>query len=342
MKPVRLEPNQPPRFFDGGAAIAAFRGVPPSGRRAPEDWVASTTTLFGERETGLTRLPDGRWLRDAIDADPEGYLGAAHAERWGGDPALLVKLLDAAQRLPIHCHPDREFSRRHLDCPYGKTEAWVVLEVSGSHPAVFLGFRTDVDAAELAAMVDAQDTAAMLSLMNDVPVAPGDAILVPAGLPHAIGEGVFVLELQEPTDLSILLEWEGFAIDGGRDGNVGLGFDVALGCVDRSAWSGARLRELSARRTGAAARSDFEVLFPPAADPFFRAERWASGGRRELDAGYSVLTALAGSGRLTTQSGGDVTMRRGDLVLLPHGAGTAAISGSLQVVRCRPPDPAVA
>jgi mannose-6-phosphate isomerase len=153
---------------------------------------------------------------------------------------------------------------------------------------------------------------------------------------------VFVLELQEPTDFSILLEWKGFAMDGGRDGHVGLGFDVALGCVDRSAWSGARLRELSARRADADAPGGVEVLFPPAADPFFRAERSARGGRIKFDAGYSVVTALAGSGTLTTQSGGDVTMRRGDLVLLPHGAGAAAISGPLQVIRCRPPDPAVA
>jgi mannose-6-phosphate isomerase len=149
MKPIRLAPNQPPRRFDGGSAIAAFRGLPPLDRRAPEDWVASTTTLFGEQESGLTRLPDGRWLRDVIGADPESYLGPAHAAVWGGDPALLVKLLHAGQRLPVHCHPDREFARRHLGCPYGKTEAWVVLQTTGTRPAVFLGFREDVDRRDL-------------------------------------------------------------------------------------------------------------------------------------------------------------------------------------------------
>src|SRR5690606_33826900 len=126
-------------------------------------WIASTTTLFGEHELGLTRLPDGRWLRDALAADPEGYLGPAHAAVWGCDPALLVKLLDAGQRLPIHVHPGREFARRHLNCPYGKTEAWVVLETAGAHPVVYLGFRADVDAAELAEQVSAQDTTSMLA-----------------------------------------------------------------------------------------------------------------------------------------------------------------------------------
>ena len=57
-------------------------------------------------------------------------------------------------------------------------------------------------------------------------------VLVPAGRLHAIGEGVLLLELQEPEDLSILLEWGGFALDGERDGHLGLGFDLALSAVD--------------------------------------------------------------------------------------------------------------
>ena len=50
----------------------------------------------------------------------------------------------------------------------------------------------------------------MLGALHRVPVAAGDAIFVPAGMPHAIGEGLLIVELQEPTDLSVLLEWEGF------------------------------------------------------------------------------------------------------------------------------------
>src|SRR5262249_13733802 len=154
--------------------------------------------LWNEANAGLTHLEDGRTLRDAVAADPEAWLGPAHAARFGADPALLVKLLDAGERLPVHCHPDRAFSRRHLDCPYGKPEAWVVLEARGDEPTVRLGFRFDVDAATLAGWVAAQETGTLLAALHAVRVRPGDAVLVPAGLPHAIGEGVFVVELQEP------------------------------------------------------------------------------------------------------------------------------------------------
>src|SRR5207247_5370778 len=151
--------------------IARFRGTGPGDEHAPEDWVGSATTIFGDERQGLSMLPDGRVLRDAIAADPEAFLGAAHAERYGRDPALLVKLLDAGERLPVHCHPDRAFSRRHLDCPYGKTEAWVEVEAEGAEPTVHLGFRFDVDAATLAGWVAAQATGTLLRALHAVRVA---------------------------------------------------------------------------------------------------------------------------------------------------------------------------
>jgi hypothetical protein len=112
-----------------------------------------------------------------------------------------------------------------------KTEAWVLLEAAPG-AVVGLGLRRPVAPEELADMVRRHDSAGHVEAVNTRTVRPGDGILVPAGTPHFIGEGVFVLELQEPTDLSILLEWEGLAVDGDRDGHLDLGYDVALQAVD--------------------------------------------------------------------------------------------------------------
>ena len=57
-----------------------FRGIEQPSEFTPEDWIGSATTLFGKQEAGLTRLPDGRLLRDALVQDPEGWLGEAHLE----------------------------------------------------------------------------------------------------------------------------------------------------------------------------------------------------------------------------------------------------------------------
>ncbi len=333
MHPIRLAQNQPPeRFYLGGPQIAGFRGMASIARREPEDWIASTTSLFGEVSLGLTRLADGRLLAERIAADPVGWLGAAHVARWGADPALLVKLLDAGQRLPVHAHPSVAFSREHLGVVHGKTEAWIML----AGATAYLGFSRDVEERELADWVRTQDVGPMLGAMNTLPLAAGESVLVPAGLPHAIGVGAFLVELQEPTDQSILLEWRDFAIDGATAGHLGLGFETALAAIDRRAWSSDAIAGLRGGGPGAMAR-----FFPAAADPFFRAERYLVTDSVALDTGYAVLVVVSGTGDIVSDDGTRTRIRGGETVLVPHAAGACSIEGVLEVVRCRPPDPAI-
>ncbi|WP_432828799.1 class I mannose-6-phosphate isomerase [Dactylosporangium sp. CA-092794] len=305
-----LPANQPETFYRGAGRIAEFRTLPALPDR-PEDWVGSVTSRFGLAPAGLSTLADGRVLAEAIAADPRWWLGPERA-----DTGVLVKLLDAGQRLPLHVHPDRRFATAHLASPYGKTEAWVI--VSARPDAyVHLGFARDVDAAELAGWVDGQRTEAMLAATNKIPVTPGDAILCPAGLPHAIGDGILLVEVQEPTDFSVLLEYEGTGL---ADGHLGLGYDLALQCVDRGAWTPSRLGELR----GTAAR-----LLPEAADEFFAARRLHGGDR--LERGFGVLVVVAGAGRLTGEQD-DVPLRRGDTLLVPYAAGPVLLDGQVEAI----------
>lgn len=246
----------------------------------------------------------------------------------------MTKLLDAGERLPVHLHPDRAFAERMLGSPFGKTEAWLVLRVQGDDPRVWLGFRDDVERDQLVRWVDEQDTAALLDALQSIPVAPGDAVLVPAGLPHAIGDGVFLAELQEPTDYSILLEWDGFSVDGRRDGHLGLGFDVALDAVDRSGRSQADVDALRSPPSDGGTG-----LLPNAAEPFFRADRLEGPTAHRLPAGFAVVIGLDGEGTLVTQAGGELRLGAGDTVVVPYASGDFGVDGDVQALVCRPPDP---
>jgi mannose-6-phosphate isomerase len=339
VSPVELAPNQLHHYYHGGEAIASFRGIPSTDDHAPEDWVGSTATMFGANGAGLSVLPDGRLLRDAIAADPVAYLGPAHVARYGADPALLVKLLDAGERLPVHFHPDQAFARSRLGLAHGKTEAWVIVETRGKRPTVWLGFREDVHLDVLAGWVDRQERAIMLDALNELTVGPGDCIFVPAGLPHAIGEGIFLVELQEPSDLSVLLEWTGFEVDGTRDGHLGLGFDVALEGARLTAVRGNELKELKRQTTAAPeSRPGARTLHPSAASSFFGAERLRPAPAVSLEPAFSILVVVDGDGRLETE-GGTVTLLRGESLLVPHAAGPGELTGSVDVIRCLPPAP---
>jgi mannose-6-phosphate isomerase len=324
---IRLAANQPAdRFYRGGKKIRDFRGEGSSGDRVPEDWVGSTTTLFGEETIGLSVLPDGRCLRDAVAADPLHWLGADHVARYGDDTMLLVKLLDAGERLPVHLHPLRVFAHPRLGRQHGKAEAWCIL--GGGE--VRLGFRREVSQDELDRWVTEQDTEAMLDAMHAIVVHPGDSVYVPAGLPHAIGEGLFLVEVQEPEDLSILLEWKGFAINGSEHGHLGLGFEQALEAVDRHRWSEEAIAGLVVRD----GRGNDTLA--SASNGFFRAERLSITGRTELDAGFSVVVVMAGHGRMFG-SEDEIELASGDTILVPHATGALVASGQLTLIRCRPP-----
>lgn len=334
MDPVQLGPHRPRSFYRSSGAIDRWRHIGPDSPEAsadrfrPEDWIASSTAQFGKTPSGLSRLPDGRLLVDAIAADPAAWLGSDHLAAWGADPRLLVKLLDAGQRLPVHVHPGRDFAARHLLSPYGKTEAWVILE-AGADATVDLGFARDVEAAELAAWTATQDVDALRGAVNRIPVTAGDTVLVPAGMPHAISAGILLAELQEPSDFSIFLEWQDFDLDGPTAGHLGLGYDLALQCVNPAAVTADRIAGLRSVRG--------ESAFPAEADDFFRARRVAADDDAVLAAGYGVLLVLAGSGRLGWATGA-LDLTAGETILAPWAAGDLTLSGAdLVVLHAQPP-----
>lgn len=336
-QPIPLASNTLKSFYPGAGRIRAFRGQPAVDPGHSEDWIASTTSRFGAAPLGLTRLPDGSLLADRVAADPMSWFGPRYTDRYGARGALLVKLLDAGGRLPLHVHPDRAFAGEHLGSDLGKTEAWLILHAEPGASA-HLAFSRDVTAAELSGWVSRQDTAALLDNCNRVPVRSGDVVFCPGGVPHSIGEGMLILEIQEMTDFSIMLEWAGFPLEAGAL-FLGLDRDVALGAVHRQGITGDRLEALRGQciRTLAASTPGCTELLPAAAAGFFGAEQVIpGGGELRLDPRFSVLVVNEGQGTLECDFAEPVDVAAGQVYLVPYAAGGVALHGTLSAIRCYP------
>lgn len=334
MIPVLLPPNPVQHFYRGGDRIAALRGIVPETDRQPEEWLGATVSRFGDPGTGPAITEAGALLRDLVIADPAAWTGPARGAD-AGDVGILVKLLDARQRLPVHVHPDRGFATRHLDCPYGKTEAWFVLDTEQDR-AVHVGWSTDIDPLELDRRRDAQDSEWMLAHMNRVVVREGMGILVPAGTVHAIDEGVFVAEVQEPTDFSILLEWS-VTTSTREESHLDLGFDLVMPAVSTDRLAPEQLAALISQAGTAPAGPRFRSLLPSAADPYFRLwDATVHGERTDArPAGFAVVLVTDGEGEIVGESG-RVPAARGQALAVPHAFGQWSVRGDVSVLVAEP------
>lgn len=202
-----FQPNRVWRCYRGGKLLDRLLGEKEEKDSLfPENWLGSVTRASnGDRQTspdeGISRLRSGELLTDLLKRDGKTILGCESK-----DPGVLCKFLDAAVRLPFQCHPDREFARKYCGSDYGKTESWFILdtrEIDGEKPYIMLGFKPGIDRKRFRDAVLAQDIPAVLSMMHRLEVHPGDKFFIPGRLPHAIGSGVLMLEVQEPTDLVI-------------------------------------------------------------------------------------------------------------------------------------------
>ena len=330
-QPAKLPSNQFDHFYKGGYRIGKLRNGP-GGPMRPEEWIASTTTRFGQQENGLSKLPNGQLLKDAVAADPKSWLGEKHIQRFGISTEILVKLLDPDQRLPVHYHPDQRFAKEKLQLNHGKTEAWIILEAPVG-AKVGIGFKNQMAKNEVAALVSNHDSTGLLNSLEFKQVQAGDAVFVPAGVPHAIESGIFVLELQEPTDLSILLEWDGFAVDGDKDGHLNLGFDTALDALQLEPLTDKQQGQIISRFEST--QSISHAIFKSIADDFFRAD-YLTGDSRRVEPGFGVFLALAGNGVMKFSNASAIRVNIGDAIVVPHSAGELSIENCAGIFS-RPP-----
>lgn len=340
------------RTYRGGARLDALYGTTSDGRH-PEEWVLSTVEARnpGRPPEGLSHLADGTALKTLLEQDPARYLGRRHAQRCGAQPGVLLKRIDAAERLTVQVHPDRETARRLFHSAYGKTECWHILDdapVGGEAPCVYLGFRPGITRAHWRDLFDRQDTAGMLAALHRVPVRRGETILIPGGVPHAIGANCYLVEIQEPTDYTIRVERTtpaGLPVCD-EQCHQGLGFDAMFDCFR---YEGLPLREIRRRFfipphslwQGPGGRADTLIGYDTT--PLFRLDRitvrrqvFVPGGK-----GFSGLLVLAGQGRARSEHS-SCPLRCGDQVFLPAGLGdwqlTADPGRPLEVLRFMGPD----
>ncbi len=357
-KIILLPPNRVWRTYPGGRTLDELARTPqPADSHLAEDWIASTTRAVNpgrEHVTeGISQVLVGherapRDFAQLLASDPAYFLGTRHAAKYGAQPQLLVKFLDSGTRLHFQVHPTREFAQRVLGAPSGKTEAYYVLgarddggEASGY---IYAGFQRPPTASQLREYIVTQDIAAIEACFDRIPVRAGDTFLIPGGTPHALGAGVFMVEIQEPSDLVIRFEFE-------RAGHVlresarfmDRDVDFALQVFNLAALSAddierrVRCRPRRTRELGPGSWQ--EELIGPAQTDCFRVARTHLGGpvvKDETSAVIAIVTAGAVTARV---AGIDYLLHTYEKFFLPAGLGPVTFTPGrhAEILECFPP-----
>jgi mannose-6-phosphate isomerase len=355
-RPLPLAYHPLYRFYEGGALTRAFRGLP----ERPddwwsEDWVGSCTCAGNSdpdgHAQGLSTVDlaglGAITLKSVVEACPEEMVGASFADRYGAQTGVLVKLLSPSGPVPLHAHPTRAWARQHLASPFGKTEAWILLDTPGDgrEPAYAgIGFVPGTDRDWFADAVRRHDSPGIRGTVHRTDIHPGEVYVAHAGVPHYLGPRLSFIEVQEPSDHIVIPETAG---DDDAGATMGLGWDLALDMIDY-ATADRETTFARARQQPRVLRSSHgsrEVrLVHPDVTTFFEATALEVADEIEVgDGRFSIAIVVAGAGSV-----------EGDFGRLPIGQGQAfAWPASLalrvragrepvRVVRCLGPDPALA
>jgi mannose-6-phosphate isomerase len=268
----------------------------------------------------------GTSLRDLVSHFGEDLVGAGFR---GKTFPLMVKLIDAAQRLSVQVHPDDATAARLGAGDNGKTECWLLLEDGGE---IYQGTRPGIDRLAFERAL-AQDRVA--ETLNRFEARAGDFFFLPGRTVHALGAGCLLYEIQQTSDVTFRVhDWGRLGLDGNpRPLHVALSLET----IDFS-------------------RTDFGPQRPPWQTDapggetrrlvdcaYFTVTEQRSGGaplRGEPTGRCAVVTCLEGEGELET-AGGSVVLSATATALVPAAAGAWSLSPRAPAVRVLVSEPGV-
>ena len=201
MRQILFEPIYQERVWGGRALECKL------GRALPEGKVIGESWEIVDRPEAQSKVPGGPSLRELIEADPEGIMGAG----WPADRPfpILVKWLDCQEKLSLQVHPPASIAPELGGEP--KTENWYVAEAE-PRASLMAGLKRGVSREDFErGLKEGQ----LEPLVHTLAVRSGESIFIPSGRIHAIGGGNLILEIQQNSDTTYrVYDWGRVGLDG--------------------------------------------------------------------------------------------------------------------------------
>ncbi|MBN2164080.1 MAG: class I mannose-6-phosphate isomerase [Pontiellaceae bacterium] len=193
-----------------------YQDYPWGGSRIPETYnrnvpvgIYAESWEISDRDDGMSIVANGdaagKSLKEIIVSAPEQVLGTRVK---GADFPLLIKLIDAKQKLSVQVHPNDETAAQFGG--EAKTEMWYLLGENNTQ--VYCGLK---DGVTRESFIEAVATGTSGDTMRAIPVSKDDAVFVRGGRVHAIDSGCLILEIQQNSNTTYrIYDWDRMGNDG--------------------------------------------------------------------------------------------------------------------------------
>lgn len=358
--PIKLCTNRVWRTYTGGKLLDEWKGLnETSDSHFPEEWISSLVFARNPnreciRNEGLSTVEvqpgEKIYLKRIIESNPELFLGKKHVETHGSNTGVLVKVLDSHERLTIQVHPDKETAKRIFGSEYGKAEAWYIIggrEINSEPPYILFGFKSGITRQNWEKMFWEQNIQGLIDSMHKFYVKPGQVFLIEGGIPHAIGPGCFLIEIQEPTDYTIRVEKKtpsGLELSDFLC-HQGVGFDKMFECFKFDEYSSNEILErwrLSGDESNESSKAPEKVLISYENTPYFSMNSIEVENEHMLENcdSFSTIVILDGCGKIEWNND-KIKIVRGDQIFLPINVKNIICKSTgnipLTILRCFPP-----
>ena len=199
--PLKFEPILKDKIWGGSRLKTMLYKEISDANCCGESWEVSG--LVGDESMIINGFLAENNLNELLEIYMTELVGEKNYEKYGLGFPLLIKFIDAQDNLSVQVHPDDELAQRKYG-QSGKTEMWHVI-ASEPGSGLYVGFNKTVSKAQFE---EAIADGTVEEVLQFYPVQPGDTFMIPAGTVHAIGKGVLLAEIQQPSDITFrVFDW---------------------------------------------------------------------------------------------------------------------------------------
>jgi mannose-6-phosphate isomerase len=204
--PIVFQPIFKERIWGGRELERLYAKQLPPGKTIGESWEISDRP--GDASVIANGPLAGKTLRWLMENHTAEILGGAKPAADGRFP-LLCKILDAREKLSLQVHPPAAKAAELHGEP--KTEMWFIADAAPD-ANLYVGLKRSVTRVEFEKKVSDGSVA---DCFHRIPVKTGDAMFLPSGRVHAIGDGLVIFEIQQNSDTTYrVFDWNRVGLDG--------------------------------------------------------------------------------------------------------------------------------